>query len=116
MLAAVAARPAPRSPREPRPRPGGARRPRASTPRCLEYVVWTAERGAAGDWPRADEARAWRLDVSAALERKRAAIAAHRSQLGEVITDDPHGFMLAPAMRRRAEGPRECFFEIDDWR
>ena len=87
---------------------------RARSPRCLEYLVWAGERGADADLPSRDEARSWRLDISAALERKRCAIAAHRSQHGEVITDDPSGFVLSPEMRRRAEGPREHFFETDD--
>ena len=44
-------------------------------------------------------------------DRKRAAIAAHRSQHGEVIVDDPHGFVIGADMRRRAEGPTEYFLE-----
>lgn len=87
---------------------------RASSPRCLEYIVWAGERGAADDLPSRPEARCWHLDISAARERKRCAIAAHRSQNGEVITDDPAGFVLSPEMRRRAEGPREHFFERCD--
>lgn len=86
----------------------GHRRP---LPRRLEYVVWMAERAAAADLPRPGEARTWRLDIGAAVERKCRAIARHRSQLGEVIADDPNGFTLAPAMRRRAEAPVEYFFE-----
>ncbi len=86
---------------------------RARSPRFLEYIVWAVERGSADDLPRPHEARTWRLDIAAARERKRCAIAAHRSQHGEVITDDPSGFVIAPEMRRRAEGPREHFFETD---
>ena len=87
---------------------------RTRVPRCLEYVVWTEGRGVAGDLPRSGEARCWRLDISAALERKCLAIAAHRSQHGEVITDDPAGFVIPAEMRRRAEGSREYFLEADD--
>ena len=87
---------------------------RARSPRCLEYVVWAGERGIAADLPSRQEARSWRLDITAARDRKRRAIAAHRSQYGEVITDDPSGFVLSPEMRRRAEGPREHFFESHD--
>ncbi len=86
---------------------------RARSQRCLEYLVWAGERGVVEDLPSRDEARSWRLDISAARERKRRAIAAHRSQHGQVITDDPSGFVLAPDMRRRAEGPHEHFFEAD---
>ena len=87
---------------------------RTRSPRCLEYVVWAGERGAADDLPALHEARRWRLDISAARDRKCRAIVSHRSQNGEVITDDPSGFALSPEMRRRAEGPREHFFETDD--
>lgn len=36
----------------------------------------------------------FRLDVGAQLAAKRRAIACHRSQLGQVITDDPSGFTM----------------------
>lgn len=90
---------------------GAALAGRETVPRLLEYAVWATERGTALDQPRAGEVRTWRLDIASAVERKRRAIAAHRSQLGEVITDDPHGFTLAPEMRARAERPVEHFFE-----
>lgn len=93
-----------------------ALRGRLPTPRCLEYIVWAGERGSAEDWPRPGEARTWRLDISGARERKRLAIAAHRSQHGEVIDDDPAGFVIPAEMRRRAEGSSEVYFEADDWR
>lgn len=89
---------------------------RARPPRCLEYIVWAGERGATGDWPCPGEARRWWLDISSARDRKCQAIAAHRSQHGEVITDDPTGFVIPSAMRRRAEGPCEHFLETNDWR
>ncbi len=36
------------------------------------------------------------LEVSAVLKRKRAALACHASQLGDLIQDDPQGFYLNP--------------------
>ena len=82
-------------------------------PRRLEYVVWAWERAAPADLPTpADEVRGFRLDVSAAMERKQRAIAAHRSQLAPgVVTDDPSGFLLAPAMLAHFSGPYEVYFE-----
>jgi LmbE family N-acetylglucosaminyl deacetylase len=50
-----------------------------------------------------------RLDIGAMLPRKRAAIAAHRSQYGDLITDDPHGFRLPPALLAAFEQPYETF-------
>ena len=38
----------------------------------------------------------WRLDIAAHLPRKLKAIAAYRSQYGELINDDPSGFRLLP--------------------
>ncbi len=61
--------------------------------RLWEYPVW--------GWtlpPRrllpAEEIAGFRLDISGQLAAKRRAIACHRSQLGQVITDDPTGFTL----------------------
>lgn len=39
-----------------------------------------------------------RLPPGPAAARKRAAIEAHESQLGRIVTDDPTGFVLPPAM------------------
>jgi LmbE family N-acetylglucosaminyl deacetylase len=74
-------------------------------PRVLEYIVW----------PAADRetrsGRALRLDICAVLPVKCRAIAAHRSQLGLVVTDDPTGFVVPEGLLRRAARPFETFFE-----
>ena len=51
----------------------------------------------------------WRLPIAAHLARKNAAIAAHRSQRGLVITDDPDGFTLPHALLEHFTGPFEVF-------
>jgi LmbE family N-acetylglucosaminyl deacetylase len=51
----------------------------------------------------------WRLDIAAHLSLKRAAIQAHRSQYGGLITDDPDGFQLPPALLSGFETPFETF-------
>ncbi|MEO7057523.1 MAG: PIG-L deacetylase family protein [Caldimonas sp.] len=81
-------------------------------PRLLEYLVWAGERGEPGDLPGRGEAAVWRVDVRSVQDRKRRAIAAHRSQAGLVITDDPTGFTLPAAMRERAAGPTEYFLQV----
>ena len=72
-----------------------------------EYLVWAFERAAHNEWPRADEARAFRLDISSVLERKRAAIAAHASQISDLIDDDPTAFRLSPEVLSHFDKPFE---------
>ena len=83
--------------------------------RLIEYAVWLDERGNDDERPQPDELREWRLDIGGVIDRKLAAVAAHRSQCGEVIDDDPGGFVLSPAMRRRCAEPVERYFEVGPW-
>jgi LmbE family N-acetylglucosaminyl deacetylase len=74
------------------------------------YPVWGLILPEAADaGPRAP---ALRLDVSAVLERKRAAVAAHRSQATDLIHDDPEGFRLRPEDIDRHLGPYEAFLQL----
>ena len=50
-----------------------------------------------------------RLDIALHLAAKRRAIAAHRSQRGEVIEDDPGGFVLPAGLLGVFEQPFETF-------
>lgn len=50
-----------------------------------------------------------RLDVGAHGEAKRRAVAAHRSQHGLVVGDDPGGFVLPLALLHHFAGPWEVF-------
>jgi LmbE family N-acetylglucosaminyl deacetylase len=59
------------------------------------YPVWGWTLPAETPIP-ATPALGFRLNVSAFLSAKRAAIQAHRSQYGDLITDDPTGFRLPP--------------------
>ena len=76
--------------------------------RLISYPVW--------GWTLAPETilagsvmQGWRLDVAAQLAAKRAAIRAHASQHGRVVTDDPGGFVLPEALLAVFEGPFETF-------
>ena len=80
--------------------------------RVFEYPVWTQHRGSADDGPRGDEAIQWNADITAVIDSKRQAIAAHRSQLGGVIDDDPTGFVLPPEMLARCTLPFESYYEV----
>ncbi|EHH69588.1 PIG-L deacetylase family protein [Gluconobacter morbifer] len=51
----------------------------------------------------------WRLDVRAFLDRKRAAVLAHRSQRGLVVEDDPTGFVLPEHLLGKILQPYEIF-------
>jgi LmbE family N-acetylglucosaminyl deacetylase len=51
----------------------------------------------------------WRLDISSRLDLKHRAIAAHRSQYGDLITDDPSGFHLPTELLAVFEQPFETF-------
>lgn len=82
------------------------------TPRLIEYPVWAAERARPDEQPQPGEAICWRLGIGAAVERKLAAIDAHRSQWGGVIDDDPEGFTLPASMRARAAEPVETYIEV----
>ena len=53
-----------------------------------------------------------RLDLSGVLDRKREAIAAHRSQVSELIADDPQGFRLRDVDLARHFGGSEVFLRI----
>jgi LmbE family N-acetylglucosaminyl deacetylase len=63
----------------------------------LSYPVWgwTLPPDAAVQEPRI---QGWRLDIAAHLPAKMQAIAAHKSQLSDLIDDDPDGFRLPPAL------------------
>jgi LmbE family N-acetylglucosaminyl deacetylase len=80
--------------------------------RLFEYVVW----GHA--LPPSTEIdpvlSGFRIGLDAeALERKRRAIAAHRSQTSDLIDDDPDGFRFTKEGLARFDVPYEFFFESD---
>jgi len=52
------------------------------------------------------------LATPTATTRKRAAIAAHRSQLGQVVQDDPNGFVLPAGFVEKFAGEREIFWRM----
>lgn len=53
-----------------------------------------------------------RLDVSAHAATKAKAVYAHESQTTDLISDDPTGFRLEPAMIERLCGPNERFVAV----
>ncbi|MGQ7845210.1 PIG-L deacetylase family protein [Granulosicoccus sp. 3-233] len=78
----------------------------------LEYPVWSR-------WENfrttgVDEVSgAVRFDTTRWLTQKRKAIACHRSQLGQVVTDDPDGFVMPARFVALFESGDEWFFQTD---
>jgi len=80
-------------------------------PRLLEYAIWLDELGAPEDRPQPGEVDVVSLDIAPWRVHKRIAVAAHRSQLGQIVDDDPDGFALsARTVTRLTSGP-EIYFE-----
>lgn len=80
-------------------------------PVLLAYSVWREILGTAADDPRPVEATT--LEVALAPRhraRKRRAIGAHRSQVSDLIADDPLGFRATAAMLDAWTQPHERFF------
>jgi LmbE family N-acetylglucosaminyl deacetylase len=80
-------------------------------PRILEYPIWAYESANPDDLPVWGEVIARRMDVAGVLSRKRAAIAAHRSQLTGLIDDDPDGFRLTSTVLAHFDLPWEIYLE-----
>ena len=53
----------------------------------------------------------WRLDIGTFLPAKRAAIQAHLSQYGDLITDDPDGFRLPSDLLSTFDSPYETYIQ-----
>lgn len=80
--------------------------------RLLAYPIWgftLAPDDLLDDAP----PRGFRFDMEDRLPAKRHAIAAHRSQISRLISDDPHGFMLSPADLARFNRPFEIYLDVN---
>lgn len=80
-------------------------------PRVLEYPIWLWELGSPEDAPQPDEIRAVQVDITAVRDQKHRAIAAHASQVTQLIDDDPEAFWLRPDLLVYFDGDTELFFE-----
>lgn len=75
------------------------------------YPVWSRWDDLSFDQAAARNAPVF-LDTRAARPRKRAAIAAHRSQLGQIVPDAPDGFVLPDGFVEKFVGEREIFWRM----
>ncbi len=80
-------------------------------PRVLEYPIWLWELGSPDDAPHPDEIRAVQVDITAVRDQKHRAIAAHASQVTQLIDDDPEAFWLRPDLLVYFDGNTELFFD-----
>jgi LmbE family N-acetylglucosaminyl deacetylase len=79
-------------------------------PQVIEYPIW--------DWDIPQQTTAdlshitgWRLDIQSVLKQKIQAIESYRSQLGQLIDDDPNGFCLSAEMLVNFTRPWEVYLE-----
>lgn len=79
-------------------------------PRMLEYPIWDWDTKQRGNFT--EQIEAWRLDINSVLELKRKAIAQYRSQISDLIKDDPEGFRLSPEMLQNFTQPWEVYLEV----
>ena len=84
---------------------------RADELRLFEYVVWGSTLPPSTE---VDTLGGFRIGIDhAAREKKRRAIAAHRSQTSDLIDDDPDGFRFTKGGLARFDLPYEFFLESD---
>jgi LmbE family N-acetylglucosaminyl deacetylase len=84
---------------------------RRSQLRLFEYVVWGAMLAPSSEVHPIKAG--FRIYIGHVIEKKRRAIASHRSQTTGLIDDDPEGFRLTLADLERFDLPYESFIECD---
>ncbi len=81
-------------------------------PRQIEYPIWDWDLQQRGNWDAAAvRLTSWRLDISFVVELKQKAIASYRSQITNLIDDDPQGFQLTSEMLANFTRPVEVYLE-----
>jgi LmbE family N-acetylglucosaminyl deacetylase len=81
--------------------------------RLFEYTVWGS--ALPPTTPIGKLSEGFRIQIDRWKEKKRRAIAAHRSQTTALIDDDPNGFRLGEKDLARFRHPYEFFFESAEW-
>ncbi len=76
-----------------------------------EYPIWLYELARPSDAPRPSEVEMFTFALQLAWQRKKkAAIEAHLTQLGQVIHDDPGAFSLKPEVLAHFTIPTEYYY------
>ena len=81
------------------------------SPRLIEYPIWDWDSDQSNGLPDSAQIMSWRLDIKSVVSLKQRAIAAYRSQITDLIDDDPEGFRLTPEMLANFTRPWEVYFE-----
>jgi len=79
--------------------------------RLIEYPIWDWDLAQRGDRLDSNLLNAWRLDIETVRELKQEAIATYRSQVTDLINDDPQGFKLSAEMLMQFAQPWELYLE-----
>lgn len=79
--------------------------------RQIEYPIWDWDPAQRTDVPLPSDVTPWRLDIGAVVDLKQHAIAEYRSQITNLIDDDPTGFRLTPEMLAHFAHPWELYLE-----
>lgn len=79
--------------------------------RRIEYPIWDWDEKQRGNWDNDARLTSWRLDISSVVELKQQAIASYRSQITNLIDDDPEGFRLTSEMLANFTRPVEVYLE-----
>jgi LmbE family N-acetylglucosaminyl deacetylase len=77
----------------------------------IEYPIWDWDAQQRRQVSSRDRILGWRLDIRLVLHLKNQAIAAYKSQLGQIVDDDPSGFCLTPELLANFKRPWEVYFE-----
>jgi len=78
--------------------------------KIYEYPIWLQELGQPEDAPANSESMPFRLNISSVLSQKQEAVSQHRSQITDLISDDPNGFRLSEKMLNQFNVPYETFY------
>jgi len=78
--------------------------------RRIEYPIWDWDDSQSKNWDDS-KLKSWRLDISFVGELKQQAIACYRSQITNLIDDDPQGFRLTEEMLANFTRPVEVYLE-----
>ena len=82
------------------------------SPRIIEYPIWDWDAEQRGNLTESEKVTSWRLDIAAVVKLKQQAIACYRSQITNLIDDDPEGFRLTPEMLLNFTYPWEVYLEV----